>query len=115
MLPNGEAIKRKRFDLIEGERRGQATSVGTIVGSQPVTVAMNRESQTLVDAFCWPLTVAAQVSCWSVLHEPRNVGIERGLAFGAGGHCAIAEQDVHVGAAEGQGCGKRAFKRDRVR
>jgi hypothetical protein len=27
MLPDGEAIERKRFDLIEWERRGQATSV----------------------------------------------------------------------------------------
>ncbi len=115
MLTNGQAIERKRFDLIEWQRRSQATGVGAIVGGQPVTVAMNRESQTLVDALCWPLTVAAQVSCWPVLHEPRNVGIERGLAFGAGGHRAIAEQDVHVGAAEGQRCGKRAFKRDRVR
>src|SRR5689334_3151221 len=76
---------------------------------------MNGESELLINALGRPLTIAAQVSCRSVLSEPSDVGIERGLAFGARRHRAVAEQNVYVGAAERQRRSKRALERHCVR
>ncbi len=86
-----------------------------MVGGQPVAVAMDLEPELRVDAFGRPLTVAAQIARRPVLDEPGDVGIERGFALSARRHRAVAEQRVHLGAAEGQGRGQRAFERHGMR
>ena len=91
-----------------------APRLGAILGRQPVAVAMDRQAELRVDALGRPPAVAAQIAARAVRDERREVGIERRLALGARGHRAVAQQRVHLGAAERQRRGQRALERDGV-
>src|SRR5687768_5167818 len=100
MLAECQAVETEVLDLLERQIRGDAPRLDAVLLGEPVAVPMHLDAELRIHTFCRPLAVTAQIAPRAVRGEGANVRIERRLAFGAGGQHAIADQGMHLGAAE---------------
>ncbi len=95
-------------------RRRQLPRRVPVVRVEPVAVAVDRQTERAVDALGRPQTVGAEIGLRPAAHERRHVRVQRRFALGARRQRRVAQQRVHLGAAERERRRERALERHRV-